>query len=360
MRARQGLLDSELFGDDLKKLLPVIREGGSDTATFDNVLELLVRAGRSLPHAILMMIPGAVERERGDGARPQGVLRVPRLVDGAVGRAGVDCVHRRHGDRRRARPQRAAPVAVLRDQGRPGHHGVGSRRARRSARERPRQGAAAAGPHLPRRHRQGPHRRRRGDQAGAGGGASLSGVARRAPDRHRRSAPGARRRTRPRDGAEAAAGVRLHAGGPARPHRPDGHDGRGAGRLDGHRHVAGGALGAPARALRLLQAALRAGDQSAARRHPRGAGDVDGLDDRPRAQPAEAGARVVPADHDQVPDHPQRARREAAPPAAGFAVPLDDAGDAVRSGEGRHRRSSRRWTNCAGRRAKPWPPATTS
>ncbi len=57
MRARQGLLESQLFGDDLKKLLPIIREGGSDTATFDNVLELLVRAGRSLPHAILMMIP---------------------------------------------------------------------------------------------------------------------------------------------------------------------------------------------------------------------------------------------------------------------------------------------------------------
>src|SRR6185295_7485384 len=57
MRARQGLLSSDLFGDDLTKLLPIIREGGSDTATFDNVLELLVRAGRSLPHAILMMIP---------------------------------------------------------------------------------------------------------------------------------------------------------------------------------------------------------------------------------------------------------------------------------------------------------------
>jgi glutamate synthase (NADPH/NADH) large chain len=57
MRAREGLLQSPLFGDDLAKLLPVIREGGSDTATFDNVLELLVMAGRSLPHAILMMIP---------------------------------------------------------------------------------------------------------------------------------------------------------------------------------------------------------------------------------------------------------------------------------------------------------------
>ena len=38
-------------------MLPVIREGGSDTATFDNVLEFLVMGGRSLPHAILMMIP---------------------------------------------------------------------------------------------------------------------------------------------------------------------------------------------------------------------------------------------------------------------------------------------------------------
>ena len=57
MRAREGLLQSEVLGEDLKKIVPVIREGGSDTATFDNVLELLVMAGRSLPHAILMMIP---------------------------------------------------------------------------------------------------------------------------------------------------------------------------------------------------------------------------------------------------------------------------------------------------------------
>jgi glutamate synthase (ferredoxin) len=57
MRAREGLLQSDLFGDDLKKILPIIREGGSDTATFDNVLEFLYMTGRSLPHAILMMIP---------------------------------------------------------------------------------------------------------------------------------------------------------------------------------------------------------------------------------------------------------------------------------------------------------------
>jgi glutamate synthase (NADPH/NADH) large chain len=57
MRAREGLLRSPLLGDDLQTILPIIREGGSDTATFDNVLELLVMSGRSLPHAILMMIP---------------------------------------------------------------------------------------------------------------------------------------------------------------------------------------------------------------------------------------------------------------------------------------------------------------
>ena len=57
MRAREGLLRSDVFGDDLQKILPIIREGGSDTATFDNVLEFLYMAGRSLPHAILMMIP---------------------------------------------------------------------------------------------------------------------------------------------------------------------------------------------------------------------------------------------------------------------------------------------------------------
>ncbi len=57
MQAREGLLRSRVFGDDLAKVLPVIRPGGSDTATFDNVLEFLVMSGRSLPHAVLMMIP---------------------------------------------------------------------------------------------------------------------------------------------------------------------------------------------------------------------------------------------------------------------------------------------------------------
>jgi glutamate synthase (NADPH/NADH) large chain/glutamate synthase (ferredoxin) len=65
MRARESELASELFGDDLRKLLPVVPPGNSDSATFDNVLELLMLAGRSLPHAVMMMIPEAY-RNRAD------------------------------------------------------------------------------------------------------------------------------------------------------------------------------------------------------------------------------------------------------------------------------------------------------
>jgi glutamate synthase (NADPH/NADH) large chain len=59
MRARETLCESPLFGDDLKKILPIVIEGGSDSATFDNVLEFLHMAGRELPHVVLMMIPEA-------------------------------------------------------------------------------------------------------------------------------------------------------------------------------------------------------------------------------------------------------------------------------------------------------------
>jgi glutamate synthase domain-containing protein 2/glutamate synthase domain-containing protein 1/glutamate synthase domain-containing protein 3 len=65
MRARESELASELFGEDLAKILPVVRPGGSDSATFDNVLELLMLGGRSLPHAVMMMIPEAY-RDRTD------------------------------------------------------------------------------------------------------------------------------------------------------------------------------------------------------------------------------------------------------------------------------------------------------
>ncbi len=59
MRARETTLESPLFGDELARLFPVVDEGGSDSAIFDNVFELLVQGGRSMEHAMMMMIPEA-------------------------------------------------------------------------------------------------------------------------------------------------------------------------------------------------------------------------------------------------------------------------------------------------------------
>ncbi|MDP8266857.1 MAG: glutamate synthase large subunit [Candidatus Aceula meridiana] len=59
MHAREMQFYSELFGKDTKKILPIITPHASDSATFDNVLEMLMLCGRSLPHAIMMMIPEA-------------------------------------------------------------------------------------------------------------------------------------------------------------------------------------------------------------------------------------------------------------------------------------------------------------
>ncbi len=57
MHARETRFQSQLFGADIHKILPVIDTDGSDSAMFDNTLELLTLAGRSLPHALMMMIP---------------------------------------------------------------------------------------------------------------------------------------------------------------------------------------------------------------------------------------------------------------------------------------------------------------
>ncbi|MBA8816153.1 glutamate synthase (NADPH/NADH) large chain [Microbacterium halimionae] len=62
MRARQSQLESELLGD-IKPLLPICSTGVSDSASFDEVLELLTLTGRSLPHAIMMMVPEAYEKQ---------------------------------------------------------------------------------------------------------------------------------------------------------------------------------------------------------------------------------------------------------------------------------------------------------
>jgi glutamate synthase (NADPH/NADH) large chain len=64
MRAREGLLQSKIFGDDIKDIFPVITPGGSDSAAIDNAFELLVLGGRSIEHAMMMLIPSAWEQDK--------------------------------------------------------------------------------------------------------------------------------------------------------------------------------------------------------------------------------------------------------------------------------------------------------
>jgi len=72
MRARESQMESDLFGDDISKILPAVRPGGSDSASLDNVFELLVHSGRSLAHAAMMMLPEAYKGREGVGPDLEG------------------------------------------------------------------------------------------------------------------------------------------------------------------------------------------------------------------------------------------------------------------------------------------------
>ncbi|HNX81147.1 MAG TPA: glutamate synthase large subunit [Candidatus Omnitrophota bacterium] len=64
LRAREGLLKTGVFGDDIKNIYPIVVPGGSDSATLDNVLELIVLSGRPLDQALMMLVPGAWEQHK--------------------------------------------------------------------------------------------------------------------------------------------------------------------------------------------------------------------------------------------------------------------------------------------------------
>ena len=114
MHAREQQFSSPLYGDDVHKLAPICDPMASDTASFDNALELLVMTGRELAHAMLMMIPEAWDQHETMSQEKEGFLRVPFLHDGALGRAGHDAGDRRQGRVRRAGPQRLASVPLYR------------------------------------------------------------------------------------------------------------------------------------------------------------------------------------------------------------------------------------------------------
>src|SRR5262249_45960488 len=145
MRAREGTMSSGLFGADLAKLYPIMRAGSSGSARLDHALEFLVLPGRGPGRTSAGVRPPAWEdRSDGHGCRPARLLRIPLGPDGAVGRSRFARVHRRPQDRRRARPQRPAALALRGDEGWLRRDGVGSGRSRDRPRERGREGAAAS------------------------------------------------------------------------------------------------------------------------------------------------------------------------------------------------------------------------
>ena len=201
------------------------------------------------------------------------LLRVPPVPDGAVGRPGRDRVHRRPRDRRDARPQRPAPRPLATRRATAGSCSRPRPACSTSRREHRAQGPAAAGQALPRRPRRraasSPTRRSKREiatqQPYARVGRATSSV--RLADLPRAATPPSRRREPLRTRQLA---VRLHAGGHEGDPRAARAQRRGAGRLDGQRHAARGALRAQAAPLLVLQAALRAGDEPADRLDPRG------------------------------------------------------------------------------------------
>ena len=115
MNAREKVLSSELFGDDLKKTFPVIAPGGSDSASLDNAVELLTLAGRSLPHVMAMLIPEAWDADTTMRPEKKAFYEYHASLmepwDGPAAIAFTDGrVHWRH-----ARSQRAASGALSGD-----------------------------------------------------------------------------------------------------------------------------------------------------------------------------------------------------------------------------------------------------
>ena len=194
MRAREALLESDLIPGDLERIFPIVTPGGSDTASFDEVLELLHLGGRRLPHAVLMMIPEAWENHASMSPEKRAFYRFHSSLmepwDGPASIAFTDgTVAGAVLDRNGLRPSRywvtdddrvimASEVGVI-------DIDPSTRRE---------EGTPAARPDVPRRHEPRPHRRRRRDQDEPRGRASLRRVvARRARPSRRPPRPRARR-----------------------------------------------------------------------------------------------------------------------------------------------------------------------
>ena len=123
MRARTGSLQSDVFGDELDKLFPILTERGSDSATLDNALQFLTVNGRKIEHAMMMLVPEAWQ----NNAQMDPDLKAfyeyhACLMEPWDGPANIAFTNGEK-DRRDPRPQRPAPQPLPGHQGRHGDHG---------------------------------------------------------------------------------------------------------------------------------------------------------------------------------------------------------------------------------------------
>ena len=315
MAAREGTLASDELGD-LAPLLPVCTPGGSDSGSFDEVLELLHLSGRTLPHAVMMMIPEAWENHaQMEPSRRAFYEYHSTLMEPWDGPAAITFTD-------------GTLIGSVQDRNglRPGRYWVTEDGLVVCASEA---GVLDIDPAtIVAKGRLEPGRmflvdtgkgRIIDDQEIKSSLAAQRPYAEWVRDNSVLPAAAARARARRalgRLGASSAARLRVHRGGAEDPAQPHGRRGCGAAGRDGLGHAGRGALDPAADALRLLHADVRAGDQPAAGRHPRGAGDRDRRRHRPGAQPARGrpGSRpqadpAVPGDR-QRPAGQDRARRQ--------------------------------------------------
>ena len=164
MHAREAMLGSARIPGDLSRLSPDLHARGLG---FGVVRRGSRAAAPRWPQPAACRAdddPRGVGEQHHHGPRRAGVLAVPRLADGAVGRARLRDLHRRHIGRSGAGPQRVTARTLVAHHRRPHHPRQRERRAGRAVRPDRRQGSTAAGQDVPDRHRGGPHRLRRRDQ----------------------------------------------------------------------------------------------------------------------------------------------------------------------------------------------------
>jgi hypothetical protein len=313
MRAREGRDEVAVLGDDLKKLYPISFEGQSDTATFDNALELL-DGGYPLAHAAMMMIPEAWEQHELMDERRRAFYEYHAAMlepwDGPAAMVFTD--GKQIGatlDRNGLRPARYIvtddDLVVMASES--GVLPIPENRIVKKWRLQPgkmflidlEQGRIIDDEELKNQFANAKPYRQWIENVRI----KLDSIDVSRPPARRPSAE---------EPARPPAGLRLHAGGHQVPAGADGRQRRRGHRLDGQRQPAGRAVGQEQAAVQLLQAAVRPGDQPADRPDPRGHRDVAEQLHRPQAQPA-GHQRGQPADAAGGDAAGARLRRHGAP-----------------------------------------------